>query len=465
MVCTSTLVPLTAFGSTHKKQPNIVFVFADQWRAQAMGYVGNKSVLTPNLDKLASESLRFTNALSCMPVSTPYRASLITGQYALSHGLFLNDVKLNPEAKTIGKSFKAAGYNTGYVGKWHINGKYRSAYIQPEDRQGFDYFKGLECTHNYNHSAYYDNNDTTKRYWKGYDAFPETESVMKYIKQKAKEDKPFMVVLSFGAPHNPYDTAPQKYKDMYKDITIKLRPNVPKEDWAKAIKEIKGYYAHISALDDCVGQLQTYIRSLNIEEETIFIFTADHGDMLYSHNKRCKQKPYDESIRIPFLMKYPAKFGKKGKDVDVLFNVVDVMPTLLSICDIPIPETVEGTNLLPILMDQKKDMIEGALIECISPFGEYDRRKGGRAYRGVRTKRYTYVRDLNGPWLLFDNEKDPYQMNNRINKKENASLQKKLEVLLQKMLADQKDSFLPGSSYIKKWGYKVDENGTVKYIN
>ena len=146
-------------GKKYKKEkrPNVIFVFADQWRAQDTGFGGNKDVYTPNLDLLAKESLTFNNAVSCMPVSTPYRASLLTGQYAQTHGLFVNDVQLNPEAKSIGKEYKAAGYNTAYIGKWHINGNGRSNYIAPEYRQGFDYFKVLECTHDYNNSPYYDN--------------------------------------------------------------------------------------------------------------------------------------------------------------------------------------------------------------------------------------------------------------------------------------------------------------------
>ena len=141
------------------KRPNVVYVFADQWRAQDAGYAGNRQVYTPHIDRLASESLNFKHTVACMPVSTPYRASLLTGQYPLTHGLFLNDVTLDPEAKTIGKSYRAAGYDTAYIGKWHVHGNGRSNYVTLSHRHGFDYFKALECTHDYNQSKYYDNRD------------------------------------------------------------------------------------------------------------------------------------------------------------------------------------------------------------------------------------------------------------------------------------------------------------------
>lgn len=145
------------------KRPNLVYVFADQWRAQDAGFAGNNDVITENIDKLASESLVFKHTVSCMPVSTPYRGSLLTGQYAHTHGLFLNDVTLDPDSVSIGKVYKNAGYDTGYIGKWHVNGNGRSNYIPETHRQGFDFFKVLECTHNYTHSAYYDNNDPEKK--------------------------------------------------------------------------------------------------------------------------------------------------------------------------------------------------------------------------------------------------------------------------------------------------------------
>jgi len=133
------------YAQPKKKLPNIVFIMADQWRAQATGYTGDKNVITPNLDKLAAVSMNLKNAVSGMPVCTPYRASLLTGQYPLTHGVFMNDVMLDTGKLTIAKVFKNNGYNTGYIGKWHIDGHGRKSYIPENRRQGFEYWKRLNA--------------------------------------------------------------------------------------------------------------------------------------------------------------------------------------------------------------------------------------------------------------------------------------------------------------------------------
>lgn len=450
------------------KKPNIVFVFGDQWRAQATGYSGDPNLQskTPNLDKLAAESVNLSNAVSTCPVCTPYRASLLTGQYPLTHGLFLNDTPLRNKALTIAEVCKDAGYDTGYVGKWHINAGGRSNYIPEDRRQGFDYWKVLECTHSYNNSPYYAGNDPTKLYWKGYDAIAQTRDVAEYIKDHAENDKPFLMMLSWGPPHAPLTPPhlpPEQYRKMFKAEDIQLRPNVPVEKAKAAKKDLAGYYAHIAALDDCMGDIIETIDKAGIKDNTILVFTSDHGDMLHSHGHKKKQRPWDESARVPFLIRYPAKLGAKGKESDMPLGTPDIMPTLLALSDIKIPKGVEGVDYSRVLAGKVKAPDNAALIECLSPFGQWVRKNGGKEYRGIRTKRYTYVRDLDGPWLLYDNQKDPYQQNNICNKAEYADVQKKLDGILKRKLKESNDKFLPGAEYIKKWGWTVDENGTVPY--
>ncbi len=138
------------------------------------------------------------------------------------------------------------------------------------------------------------------------------------------------------------------------------------------------------------------------------------------------------------------------------------MPTLLGLCDLPIPDTVEGRDVSATL-DGDGDIGEAVLLACFHPFGEWARNNGGREYRGVRTARYTYCRTLDSPWLLYDNETDPYQQNNLINEAEHVVLQIELEALLQKKLEAIGDEFLDGMTYVKQWGYPLDETGTVPY--
>jgi arylsulfatase A-like enzyme len=270
--------------------------------------------------------------------------------------------------------------------------------------------------------------------------------------------------LAWGPPHNPYGTAPANHRALYKPDDLKLRPNVPAHMEDRAREDLAGYYAHCSALDDCMGQILQTLRDARLDDDTIVVFTADHGDMLYSQGLQRKQKPYDESVRVPMLIRWP-KGGLKAAKLAAPFNTEDIMPTLLGLSGIAIPKSAEGLDYTAHLRGGPDPSGGATVIQCPSPFGEWVRAKGGKEYRGVRTARHTYVRDLSGPWLLFDNEADPYQMTNLVNKPENAKLQAELDALLTKKLKERGDDFLPGQDYIAKWGYKVDAGGTMPYKN
>ncbi len=445
-----------------KRRPNVVFLLADQWRAQATGYAGNPNLNTPHLDRLATQSVNFTNAVSGCPVCCPYRGSLMTGQYPLTHGVFLNDVCLSNDAVSLADAFNEAGYHTGYIGKWHLDGQGRSSFIPPERRQGFQYWRANECTHNYNKSLYYADTPE-KRFWKGYDAIDETEDARRYLRDHREE--PFALVLSWGPPHNPYQTAPEAFRRRFRPEDIQLRPNVPRDLAAAARQDLAGYYAHCAALDVCAGRVIDELDELGLADDTILVFTSDHGDMIGSQGNQRKQRPWDEAIRVPFLVRYPRLLGQGAKKLTLPINTPDIMPTLLGLCGIDVPETVEGTDRTELLTGAVADGDEPALITCPSPFGEWTRQKGGREYRGLRTRRHTYVRTLDGPWLLYDNNNDPYQMNNLVGKPEHAPLQADLEAMLAARLKETNDQFRPGGEYVAKWNYTIGPNGTVPYKN
>lgn len=182
-----------------QKNPNILIILADQWRAQAFGYAGDQNVKTPHIDSLASVSANFRNAVSGLPVCTPYRASLMTGQRPLTNGVFMNDVRLDTAAVTIAEVLAQNGYQTALIGKWHLDGQYRQAYTPPGSRrQGFQYWKAVDCDHNYNHSVYYFDDDTTRHYWQGYDAIAQAQDAKRYIADHADGSKPFFLMLSWA---------------------------------------------------------------------------------------------------------------------------------------------------------------------------------------------------------------------------------------------------------------------------
>ncbi len=442
-------------------KPNVVFLLTDQWRLQALGYAGNSQVQTPNIDRLARECINFKQAISGYSVCCPWRASFLTGQYPLTHGVIVNDVPISSEPVGLGDAFKQAGYDTAFIGKWHVDGRGRSNYIPPERRLGFDTFKALECTHDYNKSAYYDGDDPTKRIWESYDVFAQTEAAQQYMRSQER-DRPFLLVISWGPPHNPYETAPQAYRDMYDPQSIELRPNVPAELADEAREWLAGYYAHCSAIDKAVGDIMATLDDLDLTDDTVLVFASDHGDMLGSQGTVRKQKPWEESIHVPFLLRYPAKYGRESRDVEPFLNAHDIMPTVLGLCGLPIPETVEGRDFSPALRDDAIES-EGALLACFHPFGEWHRGVGGREYRGLRTARHTYCRTLDGPWLLYDNEADPYQLENLVDRPEHVDVQRNLDALLQRELEAIGDDFLPGMSYINRWGYPLDDTGTVPF--
>ena len=439
--------------------PNVVFVFADQWRQQACGYTGNRDVQTPHLDALVAQSLNLTQATSGWPVCSPYRASLLTGQYPLSHGVFINDVPIGSDAVGLGQAFAEAGYNTGYIGKWHVNGGGRAQPIPPARRLGFEHWQVLECTHDYRHSAYYEGDSTQKKFWDGYDARAQTRSAQRFLAAQSSE-KPFLLVLSWGPPHDPYETAPSEFAALYESENLTLAPNVPPEFAAQARRELAGYYAHCSALDACLGELLETLDQTGLAHDTIFVFTSDHGDMLGSHGQNFKQRPWEESVRVPFLLRFPRRFGTQSRDCTALINSLDIMPTLLSLCGKPVPETVEGFDFSGALAGGSDPSGGAALLACFAPFGQFTRDQGGREFRGVRTARHTYVRDLNGPWLLYDNQNDPFQQHNLAGRAEFSQLAAQLQAELQRKLSEQNDAFLSGDHYVAAWNYAVDASGS-----
>lgn len=443
-----------------RRRPNVVFLLADQWRAQATGFAGDVNARTPQLDRLAREGVVLTNAVSTCPVCSPYRASLMTGRYPVKHGVFLNDVCLSRDAVSLAQAFNGAGYRTAYIGKWHLDGHGRSSFIPPERRQGFEFWRVCECTHDYNKSLYYaDTNE--KHYWGGYDAEAQTEEAMRYI--RAHRQEPFLLVLSWGPPHNPYETAPARFRELFQAERLRLRPNVPPEAVEAARRDLAGYYAHCAALDEYVGRLTATLDECGLTDDTMLVFTSDHGDMLGSHGEIRKQRPWDESIRVPFVIRWPRGLDPSGRSLSAPFGTPDIMPTLLGLAGIAVPATVQGEDRSAWMRGERQDGDRAAMICCVSPFGEWVRDKGGREYRGLRTERYTYVRSLEGPWMLFDNQADPYQQRNLIGQPLFRTVEADLQSRLEKELSRCGDEFLSGPEYVKKWGYQTDRMGTVPY--
>ena len=424
--CASTLPLNKAFAGTSKSalskgKPNIVYLFADQMRAHALGCMGNDQIITPHLDKLAKKGLLFSNAISAQPVCTPYRAHLLTGRFGHTTGVVHNDIRLPDNELLLPEVLKKSGYSTGYIGKWHLAG-HRDNPVDETNRRGWDLWAVRNCSHNHMKPQYWLNDSKTPVCVDGWEPDVQTDLAVEYIQQN--KNNTFALMVSYGPPHNPYN-APQKYVDLYKDKELTERPNCPEHD----LERLKQYYAMITSLDDCVGRIVSALTQAGLMENTILCFSSDHGDMLGSQGHRLKQRPWEESINVPFIMSYPEKIKPAKKDH--LFSSVDVMPTLLGLSGCPIPKDVQGENLSQLLTGETQTEQEELFL-----FNTHHGGGPGCDWRAIRTKEWVYAFHCFGDWVMYDLKNDPYQLNNLAKnpayKKRRDELRQRLDLLRKK---------------------------------
>jgi arylsulfatase A-like enzyme len=443
-------------------RPNVLLVIADQWRAQACGWSGNGDVLTPHFDGFARTAVEVHRAVSGVPVCTPARASLITGLRPDRHGLFVNDAALDPGLPTFGKQFAAAGYDTAWIGKWHVDGHGRYGVVPPERRQGFAYWRVCECTHDYFHSRYHGGPE--ERFWDGYDADAQTADLQAWL-HRHDRSRPFLAVLSWGPPHNPYETAPAAWRERYDPARLAVPPTVRDGDAERVRRDLAGYYAHISALDAAFGRLDATLDALGLSEDTIVVVTSDHGDLIGCHGLWEKQGPWDEAIRIPFLIRGPGL--PAGVRNGQMLDLIDLWPTLAGLAGLPAPAGVQGMDRSLHLRAGTVPPDDAALYASYHLFGTWSRDGAGdplfaaREARGLRTARHTYVEDRDGAWLLYDNEADPWQQRNLVADPAYATLRQDLAAWLRRRLAEAEDDFVSGADLQARWRWPLLPNGNM----
>lgn len=449
---------------------NLIYIFADQLRYQSVGYNGDEKARTPNIDAFSKECTIMDNAVSGHPVCAPYRASLLTGKYTTSTGMVINEIRISQNHITFPNVLRDAGYETCYIGKWHLWANVwgdhfnpDNSYIPEGERLGFDdFFAGFNFHHDYySPLAYYHLNSKDKIYYDGYEPDCQTDMAIEHLTRLSKADKPFAFFLSLGTPHDPWikENVPEKYYEMFCHTPFPnpenyLPDNDPyADDWAKLSpkerEELESwrqvYYAMVANLDDNFGRLIKAIDSLGLRDNSIVIFTSDHGELFGAHGRRAKNIFYEEAVRVPYLIR-----GKQFKPCvcDANFNTVDIMPTLLAYLDLPIPKTVEGLN--------KKDEIdgiivsdEGSLMMGTGPTATYG---NGHEWRAYRTKQYTYAVFKKGEKeLLFDNQNDPMQMNDLANDPAYAKIKERLSTEMYEKMAKNNDKFRENTYYRDHW--------------
>ena len=425
-----------------KKNVNLLWLFCDQLRYHALSCNEDPNIKTKNIDRLASEGVRFTNAISQYPICIPFRAGLITGQYAHVNGVRLHGDLLSPNRNTIAHAFRAAGYRTSWVGKWHLGGEHgihmvtghwsgEDYWVDPKLRGGFEDWFGFNISNHY-YKTYYSHGDQVKPYeLKGFQTDSLTNLSIKYLSEIAGQNKqPWFHCLSVEAPHPGYgidnkigNPAPPEYVSMFDPENIILRDNVPEDIEPGVRKMLAGYYSQIANIDDNIGRILDWLEETGEANNTLVVFFSDHGEMGGSQGMYDKQVVFDESVRIPVIMRMPGVLPA-GETYNNVISGIDIFPTCAGLCGIPIPSRVQGIDISATLCGINGPMRNEALIQWIGKtrFGF-----GDHPYRAIRTRRYTYCVGRDDEFcFLFDNESDKFQMKNLFGLQEFASLQKKL---------------------------------------
>ena len=455
-----------AQGTGH---PNLVFIMADQWRGQALGYKGIEPVITPNLDRLAGEGVAFDHAVSSYPVSSPARAMLMTGQYPLTNRVTGNcnsatapyGVELQESARCWSDVLKDKGYSTGYVGKWHLDAPYRpfvdtynnrgkvawNEWCPVSRRHGFEYWIAYGTYDYHLRPMYWDTHAVRDSLYYVDQWGPEYEAdrAVGYLKNEEgerKEGEPFALVVSMNPPHTGYELVPQKYKDLYKNTDVESicrNPAIPPKrtpmgDYYR--KSIRDYYACMTGVDEQVGRIVKALEESGLAENTIVIFTSDHGVSMGMHHEAGKDIFYEESMSVPMIIRWPERI-KPRRDTRLQIAFADLAPTMLALMGFEkdIPAGMQTFNLAAQVLK------EGTKVTAFQTYYRCDPSNLRTGFRGIRDHRYTFALRFDdgkiGDIYLFDREKDPYQLDNIAGR--NDKLVKKFKGLLKEWLLKTED--------------------------
>ncbi len=408
------------------KHTNVLFILADQWRdcAFSHGAYHDELVQTPNFDKMAQQGVRWSRCYSAHPLCTPNRAAIITGRFPHESGMITNSLMLPPSERCIAEVFGESGYKCHYIGKWHMDGEAKPGFV-PKGwrRRGFTTYEGFNRGHFYYDSPTFTNDgvpmSTTGQYTSGeYEPAFQTDLAIDFIKQN--KNSPFFCYVSWGPPHTPYN--PPDGFDIYNPDDIVFRPNVVDGNRSSLAK----YFGLCTSLDHEFGRLMEALEELGLEDNTLVVFTADHGDCIRSHGIDHKNHPEEESCHIPLIMRLPGRL-KNGQVVDNLVSSIDLMPTILSVCGLEAPGSCTGKDKSAAALVSRSLADESRPSEGLDE-SIYAERAGD--WRAVIMGQHKFVVEsiegIQTATKLFDLANDPYEMNNLVDLPEHAGLQEAL---------------------------------------
>ena len=431
---------LLSSATKKAEKPNLVFIFSDQQSFDMLGCYGNQQIITPNIDRVAGQGVLFTSCISNSPVCTPYRGLLLSGQHPLRSGALGNDVRMVPgNGKYFAEVLRDAGYQTGYIGKWHLYGGDRNRPIPSGPyRYGFDHeFLCNNCTLLFDKErSYFWDSNGKKQLYGDWEPYAQTRQALQFLDQT--EGKPFALFVSWHPPHDWVGAekypAPEELANLYEPDKIRVRANCV--DTHERREAYRGYMAMCTGLDQCFGQLIQKLEEIGVAQNTIVVYTSDHGDLLLSHELGGnKGRPENESLHVPLVIRYPEKL--KPRSSDLLIGTLDLMPTLLGLMKVKIPATCDGINLAEAIKKGKDDEVQ-SLPLFLMPHD----------WRGVYTKSYTYSFSIptndpswwnSVPWntnvtpfnfgRLYDRQTDPMELHNLYNDSASQTLRSDLHKL------------------------------------
>jgi len=422
----------TVFGrEASKEKPNILFIFSDQHRWDSVECYGSPLFkgLTPNLDLLAQEGVRFEHAFTCQPVCGPTRAVLQTGKYATEVGCFRNNIALPENEMTLAHRLSNAGYEVGYLGKWHLASSsggpeknFRARPVPPRLRGGYKDFwlasDVLEFTSHGYGGHMFDGKGQKREYDQSrYRVDAQTDWALEYLRQR-KNDKPFFLFLSYIEPHHQNDhnhfEGPHGSKERFKDYAVPGDLQGTKGDWRE---EMPDYLGCINSLDRNVGRIRDELTKLGLARNTLIVYTSDHGCHFCTRNGEYKRSCHESSIRVPLIVHGPGFRSEKEKTVKELVNLLDVHATVLNAAQVRLPRSCRGRPLQELVAGKMPDWPKDTFVQISE----------SQVGRALRTHKWKYsvqapgkhggrdsASDVYVEDFLYDLENDPYERNNLV---------------------------------------------------
>ena len=409
--------------------PNILIILSDQLRRQAISCYGDPDAQTPHIDQMAQNGVRFANSCSTYPICVPFRFTFMTGEYAHTRLIPGIEWAMSPAERTLADEFNQAGYDTVYIGKWHLDGGHgrmgsaKQCGLTPVRRTHQGRWKkwfGFELRNDPFDTYYFIDDDPTPRPIEKYQTDGLFDIGIDYIANQWNPSSSFCMCISVEPPHDPF-IAPDDLQRIWEEKEIRLPPNFAAKDQQERelfIRSRKRYYAMVENLNQNVGRMVEFLRCQALAENTIILFVSDHGELNGSHGLRAKQWPYEESIGIPLIVCDPSYSERHGTTVGDPTCTEDLFPTLLGLAGLKPQNPLPGLDLSGLIRGQIQELDrEGILLEFVSEHRTHAVFHD-EVWRGIRSKRFKYTVKGNKfggkPWQFFDLDKDPYEMNNLI---------------------------------------------------